>query len=259
MRFQALATDYDGTLATHGAVGEEVVSALKALRRSGRKLIMVTGRRLEELKTVFSHTRQFDRIVAENGALVYDPATGAEIVLADPPPPEFVHALRQRGVGPIELGRVIVATWEPHEAACRAAIRQLGLDLKVILNKGAVMILPAAVSKATGLNRALKDLGISPRRTAGIGDAENDHSLLADTGCGVAVANAVDSLKERADVITAGGHGAGVIELIEQIIVNDLADWAPAPAEKPITSKPQAAESIPSEKSPGPAEAEVRA
>lgn len=244
MRFQALATDYDGTLATHGAVGDEVVSALKSLRRSGRKLVMVTGRRLDELHAVFRHVAIFDRIVAENGALVFDPATGEERVVADPPPPEFVALLRQRGVTPIELGRVIVATWEPHDAVCRAAIRELGLDLQIILNKGAVMILPAGVAKATGLARALAELNISPRHVAGIGDAENDHSLLAATGCGVAVANAVDDLKERADVTTIGDHGAGVVELIEQMIANDLADWMPDPQQKPITAKPQPAESV---------------
>lgn len=231
MRFQALACDYDGTLATHGRVGDEVIAALKAYRSSGRKLLMVTGRRLEELLAIFPHAGLFDRIVAENGALLYRPATQEEVVLAEPPLPEFVQMLRDRGVDPIELGRVIVATWEPHEIVALSVIRDLELGMQIILNKGAVMILPTDVSKATGLIHALDELKVSPRDTVGVGDAENDHALLTAAGCGVAVANAVESLQLRADYVTAGDHGTGVIELINQMLADDLASWN-IPADK---------------------------
>lgn len=53
MRYLALATDYDGTLATHGQVDEETLDALKRLRESGRKLLLVTGRHLDDLSSVF--------------------------------------------------------------------------------------------------------------------------------------------------------------------------------------------------------------
>lgn len=227
MRFQALACDYDGTLATHGHVGEDIVAALKTLRRSGRKLLMVTGRRLEELLTVFNHAALFDWIVAENGALLYRPATKEEVVLAEPPLPEFIQLLKSRGVTPIEVGRVIVATWTPHETTVLEVIRDLGLGMQIILNKGAVMVLPADVSKATGLRHALDKMGISPHNVASVGDAENDHALLAIAECGVAVANALEAVKLRADVVTVSDHGAGVAELIAQLVQDDLASWAP--------------------------------
>jgi hypothetical protein len=51
--------------------------------------------------------------------------------------------LIERGVGPISVGRVIVATWEPHENTVLKTIRDCGLELQVIFNKGAVMVLPA--------------------------------------------------------------------------------------------------------------------
>jgi hydroxymethylpyrimidine pyrophosphatase-like HAD family hydrolase len=227
MRIHALASDYDGTLATHGRVGGDVIAALKAYRSTGRKLLMVTGRRLEELLSIFPHAGLFDLIVAENGALLYRPATREEEILAEPPPAAFVAELERRGVGPIEVGRVIVATWEPHEVTALEVIRDMELDLQVILNKGAVMILPTDVSKATGLARALAELGISPHNTVSVGDAENDHALLMAAECGVAVANAVKALKLQADVVTEGDHGAGVVELINQILADDLASWTP--------------------------------
>src|SRR5205823_4267005 len=98
---------------------------------------------------------------------------------------------------PLSVGQVIVATWHPHEQAVLDTIRDLGLELQVVFNKGAVMILPSGVNKATGLLAALNSLGLSPHNAVAIGDAENDHALLAACECGVAVANALPSVKER--------------------------------------------------------------
>src|SRR3984893_13640959 len=135
MRYLALATDYDGTLALHGRVDDETLGALQRFLAAGRKLIVVTGRELDELMSVFPHLDLFEWVVAENGALLYRPSTREEKLLADSPPEPFVAALRQRGVGPISVGRVIVATWHPHETAVLETIRDHGLELQVIFNK----------------------------------------------------------------------------------------------------------------------------
>ncbi|WP_406698397.1 HAD-IIB family hydrolase [Singulisphaera sp. Ch08] len=227
MRYLALAADYDGTLATHGRVEDSTLEALGRLRESGRRLILVTGRELDELLTVFPRPDLFDRIVAENGALLYRPATREEQVLGEPPPDRFVATLKERGVGPISVGRVIVATWEPHESVVLETIRDLGLELHVIFNKGAIMVLPSGVNKATGLAVALDELGLSPHNTVGVGDAENDHAFLAFCECSAAVDNALPILKERADLVLAGDHGAGVVELIDRMIADDLAEVGP--------------------------------
>lgn len=49
MRYVALATDYDGTLAHHGVVDGPTLEALRRLKESGRRLVLVTGRELPEL------------------------------------------------------------------------------------------------------------------------------------------------------------------------------------------------------------------
>jgi hydroxymethylpyrimidine pyrophosphatase-like HAD family hydrolase len=224
MRFLALACDYDGTLAHSGVVSEETVSALTYLRSSGRKLLLVTGRRLPDLQRVFRHLELFDRVVVENGALLYRPATREEVVLTEPPPEPLVAALHAAGVAPLAVGRTILATWTPHEATVLETIRQLGLEHQVIFNKGAVMVLPSGVNKATGLEVALLELGLSARNVAGIGDAENDHAFLSACECGVAVANALPLLKERADFVTTADHGAGVVELVTRLVEDDLSD-----------------------------------
>jgi HAD superfamily hydrolase (TIGR01484 family) len=224
MRYLVLATDYDGTLASQGQVSEDVVECLQRVRASGRKVMLVTGRHLPDLMTVFPKLDLFDRVVAENGALLYRPETREEKLLCEPPDERFVKMLKERGV-PAAVGRGIVATWEPHQEAVLEAIRELGLELHVIFNKGAVMVLPSGVNKATGLLAALKELVIGPERVVGFGDAENDHAFLAACGCGVAVANALDTLKERADIVTKAGHGEGVQEIAESLLRDDLAEY----------------------------------
>lgn len=224
MHYLALASDYDGTLAKDGRVDDNTLAALDRLRASGRKLILVTGRELNDLQRVFPQMDLFDCIVAENGAVLYWAASREEKQLGDRPPEEFVRALRDRNVDPLSVGRVIVATWQPHETAVLEVIRNLGLDLQVIFNKDAVMVLPSGINKATGLDAALSELKISPHNVVGVGDAENDHAFLDLCGCSVAVANALPMVKERADLVTKGSRGDGVVELIDKLIASDLSE-----------------------------------
>ena len=227
MRYLALASDYDGTLAEHGSVSEETIAALRSFRQSGRKLIVVTGRELADLQTVFPQSELCECIVAENGAVLYWPATHDKHVLGPTPPREFVQLLRDKGVQPLGVGDVIVGTWHPNENIVLDAIRELGLELQVIFNKGAVMVLPAGINKQSGLAAALSAMDISPHNVAGIGDAENDHALLNYCECAVAVANALPAVKAAVDIVTEGDHGAGVRELIDRILKDDLATWEP--------------------------------
>ncbi len=222
MQYHALAADYDGTLATDGVVDEPTIEALRRLRQSGRRLILVTGRIIEQLLHVFPQLRLCDLVVADNGALLYNPETGEKHALADPPPRAFIEELARRGVPRIEVGDVIVATWEPHETTVLKTIHEMGLELQIIFNKGAVMILPTGVNKATGLRAALTKLGLSHHNTVAVGDAENDEAFLKLCGASAAVDNALDVVKKQVDVVTKGARGAGVTELIGQMLDNDL-------------------------------------
>ncbi|TGU27646.1 HAD-IIB family hydrolase, partial [Mesorhizobium sp. M4B.F.Ca.ET.150.01.1.1] len=154
--FMALATDYDGTLAHDGLVTASTISALEKLKKSGRKLILVTGRELPDLKEVFPELSLFEKVVAENGALIYTPASEEERTISPSPSADLVDRLKKRGVKPLSVGRSIVATWEPHQTTVLDGIKKLGLELEIIFNKGAVMILPSGINKATGLAAALE-------------------------------------------------------------------------------------------------------
>lgn len=220
VRYRALATDYDGTLATEGRVGARTLAALDRLREASVRLVLVTGRRLDDLAQVFPGVDRFDAVVGENGATLWRPG-GEERLLAAPPPPAIAALLRQRDV-PFVAGRVVVATWDPHGPAMRRAVADLGVPADVILNKESAMVLPRGVDKRSGLAAALEELGLSLADAVAVGDAENDEVMLRAAGCGVAVANALPSVMLAADLVTDGARGAGVEELARRLLSGDL-------------------------------------
>jgi len=226
VKYRALATDYDGTIAHDGIVDEPTMATLRRLRDAGVRLLLVTGRELPSLFNTFADAQVFDRIVAENGALLYDPATTTIRVLATPPPPSLIDRLQQAGV-PLSVGHSIVATVAPYEREVRRAIHELGLPWHVVLNKEAVMALPSEVTKATGLAASLRDLHIAPEQTLGVGDAENDQAFLRFVGLSAAVANALGHVKALADITTTSPRGAGVSELIERLLSGELEQLVP--------------------------------
>jgi HAD superfamily hydrolase (TIGR01484 family) len=223
MRYLALVTDYDGTLATDGRVDPPTLEAIRRLRGSGRRVVLATGRRLDDLLSVFPEVDAFDYLVLENGAVLYDPRTREETALAKAPPERFIERLRELGVEPMELGRVVVDTRLPHQTAVLQAIQELGLELHIIFNRAAVMVLPTGVNKGTGMDHALRKLGLSRHEVVGIGDSSNDHSFLERSECAVAVANAEPAVRGAVDLVTARAAGEGVVEVVDELLRDDLA------------------------------------
>jgi hydroxymethylpyrimidine pyrophosphatase-like HAD family hydrolase len=221
MLFVGLAVDYDGTIAQHGRVDGRTVEALERARTNGKRLFLVTGRQMSEIEALFEPMDLFDAIVAENGALLHLPATRETRALCGAPPPELIEGLRAEEVSPMWIGACIIATWEPNEGKVLKVLRELGLEWKIVFNKGAVMCVPSAISKASGLMAALSEFELSPFNVIGVGDGENDHAFLSICGCSVAVANAISALKAKVDVIMQRDHGHGVIDLVQ--------DWLERP------------------------------
>ena len=210
--FRAVAIDFDGTLSEHERPREDLLAALAEVRESGRRLVLVTGRIIADLRHVFpDFARCFDMVVAENGAVLH--RDGISRGLGAPVPFELDQPLVERGVT-FQRGHVLLACDAEHELLVLRELRRLGSDCQLIRNRGALMVLPAAISKGSGLLEALAELGVSHHSTIGIGDAENDLSMLEHCELGVAVSNAVDSLKQHADVVLGDRNGHGVRRLL---------------------------------------------
>lgn len=221
MRYHVLATDYDGTLAHNGVVLPSTVDALKRFIASGRQLVLVTGRELPELKAIFPEINLFRWVVSENGALLYEPSSKKVQLLGEGVSEKLVSILRSKGVA-VSVGQSIIATWTPFERVVLESIRELGLELQVIFNKGAVMVLPAGVNKASGLERALREMKLSRHNAIGVGDAENDHSFLQIVEFSASVSNALPGLQQAVDLVLPLSHGEGVEFLIDQVLSDDL-------------------------------------
>lgn len=215
--FRAVAIDYDGTLTAHDTPSPDVLAALREARERGLHLVLVTGRILAELRAVFpSCAEHVDLIVAENGGVLA--AGSLAMPLGLPVPAVLDGALRRLGA-PFRRGEVIVATSAAYELPILHEVQLVAPDCQLVRNRGELMIVPAGISKASGLRYALLQLGVSPHSTLAIGDAENDLAMLESCEVGVAVANAVDAVKARADAVLAEEDGAGVAALLRGTLV----------------------------------------
>ena len=210
--FRGVAVDLDGTLASNGPPGADVLAALDDLRATGIACLLVTGRIVAELTADFPGLLDhFDACVAENGAML---VAGAETrCLAEPVDPQLHAALGQLAV-PSRRGQALLACDGGDTATVASEVARLGLDCQLMHNRGALMVLPAGVSKGTGLLAALEDLDVSVHNVIAIGDAENDLALLSVAEVGAAVGNAVASLRAHADLVLDEPDGAAVIKLL---------------------------------------------
>jgi hydroxymethylpyrimidine pyrophosphatase-like HAD family hydrolase len=209
--FRAVALDLDGTLTENDRLAGTAMDAVRA-GRADLKMILVTGRIFDELNAAYPGLwPEFDAVVAENGAVLH---TQSDMrLLASPVDPAVQPALASRGIA-ARAGRVLLALAGDDAAAAIEVVAELGLDHQVVHNRGAAMIVPAGVTKGTGLLAALDELGLSPHNTIAAGDAENDLALLHAAEVGAAVANAVPSLAAQADLRLESRDGAGVAELL---------------------------------------------
>jgi len=213
---RALVVDFDGTLTEGGPPAPSILADLVRFRAAGNRVVIATGRILDELLTVFPEVlRVADVVVAENGAML---ATGEGVQrLAAPVSMDLDASLRERGVE-FRRGQVLVACQADAANAVLESVHDLGLDAQLVFNRSELMVLPAGVSKGSGAAAALASLGLSPHNAVAIGDAENDHSLLALCELAVAPANAVEALKVHADLVLDQRDGAAVSELISRVL-----------------------------------------
>ena len=217
MYCRVLACDFDGTIADEGRLAPEVVTALADARGRGIGVILVTGRVLEDLRLADVDLTAFDAVVAENGAVVHLPGQARFIQLGHPPPERFLGELRGRGI-PLKVGAVVVGISDRHAAQVLEFIRTFGLDYQLIFNRAALMLLPSGVTKATGVRRALEELGFSEHNMIAFGDAENDIPLLATAQLGVAARGAVPALAAVADDRLIQPGGAGVAQYVRRLL-----------------------------------------
>lgn len=214
MKFKVLALDYDGTIAQDGKLNPEVRTAISDARARGLVVVLVTGRILEDLRMVAGELNFLDAVVAENGAHIFFPG-GSSRLLGQAPPQTFVQELRRRGVS-IGVGKCVVEADASAAATVLSTIREMELPLLLLFNRSRLMVLPQGVCKGAGLRTALSALRMSVHNAIGIGDAENDHDLLAACELGVAAGWGSKALQASADEVLKGNGPAAVAGYLRQ-------------------------------------------
>ena len=214
MKLLTIALDYDGTIAKDNRLDDRVRAAIGELRAKNIVVLIVTGRILEDLRQVAGDLHFVDGVVAENGAVLEFTASGYSKVMGSPPPARFLEAMRAESIA-FKAGQSIVEADASDAPRLLAILQRLELPLVLVFNRGRVMVLPQAISKATGLYEALKVLRLSPHNALAIGDAENDHELLRACEIGVAVEWGSEALKAAADYILPGDGPIAVAGYIQ--------------------------------------------
>jgi hydroxymethylpyrimidine pyrophosphatase-like HAD family hydrolase len=219
MHISIIATDFDGTISQGDQLAPKTGRALRRWREMGGFTVLVSGRPFEFLQELQEREQAFDLIVAENGAVLYNPHTDEMRLPFGEVPDDLLLALVELGV-PLWRGVAIAGTTLPYDDGVWVASRELGLPVHVETNRNEVMVMPPGVSKGAGLLNLLKSEGLSPRNMLAFGDAENDLSLLQAAEIKVAVANAVENLKAMADYVTPRAGPDGVTRFIERYLLD---------------------------------------
>jgi hydroxymethylpyrimidine pyrophosphatase-like HAD family hydrolase len=210
VKLSTLALDFDGTIAQNAVLDPKVRKAIAEARAQDVVVLLVTVRILEDLRRVAGDLHLVDAVVSENGAAIYFPDSGYLRVLAEPPPAVLLNELRREGVL-FSVGQSIIDPDQATATRLLAMLQRLELPLVLAFNRSRVIVLPQAISKATGLRQALTILRFSPHNAVAIGDAENDHELLHSCEVGVAVAWGSEALKASADHVLPGDGPTAVL------------------------------------------------
>jgi hydroxymethylpyrimidine pyrophosphatase-like HAD family hydrolase len=220
-----VAVDIDGTLYDGVEVAPEAIAELRRARAEGHTLIIVTGRRWEELGTVVPDVVALvDRAVCEEGGVLVDVATGYITLLAEPVDEALVDALNLAGVPMLDVGRVVVGAPTTSLDVVTEVRDLLGSSRKIVTNKSSIALTPAGCDKGTELRAAMADLGQTGRPILAIGDAANDLPMFAVATTAIAVANADDAVRASGVPLTTATFGAGAAEALRAFLPRRSAD-----------------------------------
>jgi hydroxymethylpyrimidine pyrophosphatase-like HAD family hydrolase len=214
-----IAVDVDGTLYDGIDVAPEAVDALRRATADGHTLVIVTGRRWEELgHVVTSVLKLAARAVCEEGGVLVNVATQQLRLLADPAEPELIAGLRAAGVAALDVGHVVVGAPTTSLAVVTEVRDRVGSRRTIITNKGSIALSPPGCDKGAGLRAAIADLHLEGRPVLAIGDASNDLAMFAIATIAVGVANADDAVRASGVPLTKASAGRGVAEALQTFL-----------------------------------------
>lgn len=245
--------DYDGTLADKGGqVSPENVEAIKEFQLEGGFFTIASGRSPDFIRNVAEKVPLNAPVIALNGGAIVDPESfevieriggNDEFVrdylsLIDPEISFETHlwhssclnSVWRKGEGTPESS---VRDWAPpvYKAIFIENTPELALELKdrakarfgdkYLVERSwpvGLEMLPAFSGKGNAARLVKRLMGERVHTLIGMGDYENDVSLLSAADIGVAVGNALENVKQAADKITVPNHEHAVRQVIQEIL-----------------------------------------
>lgn len=203
-----IACDLDRTLTDSKLrVVPLALKRLQQLRSRGAHAVLLSGRSARELLRRRTLLQHFDRIVAESGALLGQSSTFKSVARTGPAWSRFRAWLDNARI-PHRPGQASISMSARHAPKLSRHARRLGIA--VHRNRERIDVTPAECDKGTGLQEALRSLGVPASGCLVFGDAENDLAAFRQAGYCVAVGNARPIVKRAADEVAPGYGGRAV-------------------------------------------------
>lgn len=212
-----LATDLDETLTYGGGsrIEKDVKKAMLKLRSNGWLLVLATGRDKPYLMKREDIENIFDAWIMEGGLSIYIPSQNIYKVFVTSQWVRFIDSLRKMSFAKPKENTITLRR-ENIEDVKRIA-EKFQIDISFRDNKGTIMLLPKGVNKAYALHKLMEILDVDGPIVV-IGDSEIDLELFEEADFSVAVANAEDKIKAKADYVTREADGEGVVEAVNLIL-----------------------------------------
>jgi hydroxymethylpyrimidine pyrophosphatase-like HAD family hydrolase len=225
VQHMVVAVDVDGTLYDGVEVAAEAVDALRQAHDDGHTLVIVTGRRWEELGHVVPAILGFvDRVVCEEGGVLVNVESGELTLLAEGVEADLVAGLRAAEVPYLDVGHVVVGAPATSLALVTEVRDTVGSIRKIVTNKGSIALAPLGCDKASGLRAAIADLRLQDLPIVAIGDAQNDLPMFAIATIAFGVANSDDAVRASGVRLTTASFGSGVAEALRRVLQPSATD-----------------------------------
>lgn len=258
MKIQAIVLDFDASFADDQGVADDprTWAAVRRLREAGVRVVLNTGRDLPYLVgptgvVCWERLALFDMVIAEDGAVAWDPAQNRVHLLGEPISPLFLDALRathrhpdpERRIDPAQLwpGLASLGMMRDKLHVATDVLRRKNaylvrkgiapISVQPILNNASVTWVQPGIDKGTGMLWALDRLGVDPRRTVALGDGENDIAFLRLAGVAAPVANAIPELRALPNAVRVRGKAAAGFREVARRILSGEFDGRPSATE----------------------------
>lgn len=252
--FTIAAIDLDDTLLQHdGTISPYTLEQLLAWQQRGRKVVIATGRPPRSIGAALPAALQTVPWVCYNGAEIHlanqriyanhisvaDTQTIIAQLLAHAP--QSLIGLEIDGQ--LYLNRTASRS-TPYQVADLQTLRQPTAKVLIFSENGTplerltmdfptttqplysaryphfIQILATECNKAVALRHLVESWGATLADVVAFGDDTNDVEMVALSGRGVAVANAVEEVKAVADYITSSNNDDGVAAVLHALLTN---------------------------------------